>query len=121
MPFMTRNQASTAINTISPTPETYEVVASFQESKSCLPLLCCRPQASDKSGAIEHDEYMHLADLPMYLAAQDKAGAAFNDRAGWARRAILNVARIGKFSSDRTAAEYVRDIWDLQRVVVQKL
>jgi starch phosphorylase len=66
----------------------------------------------------EHDEYMHLADLPTYLEAQHKAGAAFNDRAGWARLAILNVARIGKFSSDRTVEEYARDIWDLRRLAV---
>ncbi len=65
-----------------------------------------------------HDAHVHLADLPAYLAAQDQAGAAFKDQAGWARRAILNVARIGTFSSDRTVAEYARDIWDLQRVVV---
>jgi glycogen phosphorylase len=69
----------------------------------------------------EPDAYVHLADLPAYLEAQDKAGAAFNERAEWARMAILNVARIGKFSSDRTVAEYARDIWDLQRVVAQKL
>ena len=58
----------------------------------------------------EPDAYVHLADLPAYLEAQDKAGAAFNDRAEWARMAILNVARIGKFSSDRTVAEYARPL-----------
>jgi glycogen phosphorylase len=67
----------------------------------------------------EHDAHVHLADLPAYLAAQDKAGVAFKDQAGWARRAILNVARIGTFSSDRTVAEYARDIWDLPRVVTK--
>jgi starch phosphorylase len=61
---------------------------------------------------------VHLADLPAYLEAQDKASAAFNDRAGWTRMAILNVARIGKFSSDRTVEEYARDIWDIKRVEV---
>jgi starch phosphorylase len=65
----------------------------------------------------EHDAHVHLADLPAYLEAQDRAGAVFNDQAGWARKAILNVARIGTFSSDRTVAEYARDIWDLPRVV----
>ena len=63
-----------------------------------------------------NDEYFHLVDLPAYLEAQEKAGTAFNDRAAWARMAILNVARIGKFSSDRTVAEYARDIWDIKRV-----
>jgi starch phosphorylase len=66
----------------------------------------------------EHDAHVHLADLPAYLEAQDKASAAFNDRAAWTRMAILNVARIGKFSSDRTVEEYARDIWDIKRVEV---
>jgi starch phosphorylase len=60
------------------------------------------------------EDYFHLADLPAYLAAQDKAGEAFQGRAGWMRMAILNVARMGKFSSDRTIREYARDIWDLK-------
>ena len=64
----------------------------------------------------ENDEYFHLADLPAYLEAQEKAGEAFNDRARWTRMAILNVARIGKFSSDRTVKEYARDIWDIKSV-----
>ena len=62
----------------------------------------------------ENDEYFHLADLPAYLEAQKKAGAAFIERAGWTRMAILNVARIGKFSSDRTVTEYARDIWNIE-------
>ncbi len=65
---------------------------------------------------MQNDEYFHLADLPAYLEAQEKAGAAFSDPEGWARMAILNVARIGKFSSDRTVGEYARDIWDIKRV-----
>jgi glycogen phosphorylase len=64
----------------------------------------------------EHDAFFHLADLPAYIEAQDKAGAAFNDPTGWARMAILNIARIGKFSSDRTVGEYARDIWDIKSV-----
>ncbi len=62
----------------------------------------------------ENDEYFHLADLPAYRAAQEKAGKAFLDRAAWARKAILNVARVGKFSSDRTVREYARDIWHME-------
>ena len=72
----------------------------------------------DRAILDEHDAYLHLADLPAYLEAQDKAGVAFNDRASWTRMAILNVARIGKFSSDRTVEEYARDIWDIKRVEV---
>ncbi len=63
-----------------------------------------------------HDEYFHLADLPAYLAAQEKVGTAFRDPERWRRMAILNVARIGRFSSDRTVLEYARDIWDIERV-----
>jgi starch phosphorylase len=62
----------------------------------------------------ENDEYFHLADLPAYLEAQKYAGAAFTDREAWTRMAILNVARIGKFSSDRAVTEYAREIWDIK-------
>jgi glycogen phosphorylase len=62
----------------------------------------------------ERDEHLHLADLPSYLDAQSRASDAFADRAGWARRAILNVARSGRFSSDRAVAEYARNIWHLR-------
>ena len=62
------------------------------------------------------DEYFHLADLPSYIDAQEQAGAEFKNPAGWARKAILNVARIGKFSSDRTIREYAKDIWDLKSI-----
>ncbi|HUA18841.1 MAG TPA: glycogen/starch/alpha-glucan phosphorylase [Bryobacteraceae bacterium] len=59
----------------------------------------------------ENDAYFHLADLPTYLEAQARAGAMFQDRERWTHMAILNVARMGKFSSDRTVQEYARDIW----------
>jgi starch phosphorylase len=62
------------------------------------------------------DPYFHLADLPSYLAAQAAAGQAYQNPQEWARKAILNVARMGKFSSDRTIAEYARDIWHIRRV-----
>ncbi len=64
----------------------------------------------------ENDEYFHLADLPAYLRKQEKAGITFNDRTAWTRMAILNVARIGKFSSDHTVNEYARAIWNIKRV-----
>jgi len=60
------------------------------------------------------DEHFHLADLPAYLGAHHQAADAFRDRHRWARMSILNVARIGKFSSDRTIAEYARDIWNIE-------
>jgi glycogen phosphorylase len=57
------------------------------------------------------DHYMHLADLGSYLAADARVAALRADPEAWARKAILNVAGSGKFSSDRTIAEYARDIW----------
>ena len=63
----------------------------------------------------ESDPFLHLADLPAYLDAHKNAGTAFNDPAGWTRMAILNVAGMGKFSSDRTVLEYARDIWHIER------
>ena len=62
------------------------------------------------------DPYFHLADLPAYVEAQDRADADYLDRPVWARKAILNVARVGKFSSDRTIREYAAHIWGTQPV-----
>jgi starch phosphorylase len=62
----------------------------------------------------EGDEYFHLADFHSYVAAQERAAAEFRERRTWARKAILNVARIGKFSSDRTVRQYAREIWGIE-------
>jgi glycogen phosphorylase len=63
-----------------------------------------------------NDEHFHLADFTPYAGAQEKAGNAFHYRDRWARMAILNVPRMGKFSSDRTVAEYAREIWGVRGV-----
>jgi starch phosphorylase len=55
---------------------------------------------------------MHLADLTSYLDADRKLSELYANRDGWARRAILNVAGSGKFSSDRTIAQYAAEIWN---------
>jgi len=57
------------------------------------------------------DHYMHLADLTSYCQAQDRVGALYGEPGAWAQKAILNVASSGKFSSDRTIAEYNSEIW----------
>ena len=57
------------------------------------------------------DHYMHLADLTSYCKAQDQLGALYADPGAWAHKAILNVASSGKFSSDRTIAQYASEIW----------
>jgi starch phosphorylase len=63
------------------------------------------------------DYYFHLADLESYIAAQRQASQEFRHQAVWARKGILNTARVGKFSSDRTILEYARDIWHIQPIV----
>jgi starch phosphorylase len=60
------------------------------------------------------DRYMILADLRTYVRTQDRVDAAYRDRTGWIRKAVLNVARAGKFSSDRTIREYASGIWHVE-------
>jgi starch phosphorylase len=65
------------------------------------------------------DHYMHLADLTSYLDADRRLMELYRDPDEWARKAILNVASSGKFSSDRTISEYAAGIWNLQPCPVQ--
>jgi starch phosphorylase len=60
------------------------------------------------------DRYFHMADLRSYIETGRKAETDYQDPSGWAAKAILNVARMGFFSSDRTIREYARDIWNIQ-------
>jgi len=62
------------------------------------------------------DRYFHLADLPSYIAMQAQAGAEFTNPARWAHKAILNVARVGTFSSDRTVRQYAKYIWQIASI-----
>jgi glycogen phosphorylase len=66
------------------------------------------------------DPYLICADFDAYLACQDRAAATFADPARWSRMAVLNIAHSGKFSSDRTIAEYAREIWDASPVAVEE-
>jgi len=63
------------------------------------------------------DEYFHLADLESYIQTQQRASEEFARPSLWGRKAILNVARMGKFSSDRTITEYAKEIWNVPAVV----
>ena len=60
------------------------------------------------------DHYLHIADFASYVEAQERVGRLFLDRSSWSAKAILNVARMGKFSSDRSIEEYAREIWGVQ-------
>ncbi|MDR2863617.1 MAG: glycogen/starch/alpha-glucan phosphorylase [Puniceicoccales bacterium] len=64
------------------------------------------------------DPYLVLADYRSYIDAQARVDAAYRDKSRWARMAILNTARVGKFSSDRTIHEYAREIWNLKALPV---
>lgn len=65
------------------------------------------------------DVYYVLADFDAYIRAHDAISVAYADKRKWAKMAFLNVARSGKFSSDRTIQDYVRDIWKLNKVIVE--
>jgi glycogen phosphorylase len=64
-----------------------------------------------------HDHYMLLADYQAYVDCQQRVNDAYRDRANWTRMSILNSARVGRFSSDRSIREYCRDIWHVSPMV----
>ena len=66
------------------------------------------------------DRYFILADFRSYADAQKRVEAAYRDEKGWAKKALLNTACSGKFTSDRTIQEYVDDIWHLDHVVINE-
>jgi glycogen phosphorylase len=65
------------------------------------------------------DHYMHLADLSAYLRAQDQVGSLYMKPDDWTRRAVKNVGHSGKFSSDRTIAQYAGEIWNVKPCPVE--
>jgi len=62
------------------------------------------------------DHFMLLADYSSYIACQERVDALYRDPEEWARRAILNVAGMGRFSSDRTIMEYAEHVWKVKSV-----
>jgi len=72
------------------------------------PVAGCRSGMTD---LLRHDDFLLMADYQPYVEARERVCAAFRDPARWTEMSILNVARMGKFSSDRAIREYSRDIW----------
>jgi glycogen phosphorylase len=99
------------------------------ETREALDLIFSDYFSCNESGVFEPlrgtllsagDHYMHLADLKSYLEADGRLCALYANPDEWARKAILNVAGSGKFSSDRTIAEYADEIWDVQACPVPR-
>ena len=69
-----------------------------------------------RDNLLYHDPFLCLADFHAYCQTQEKVSQAFKDKPRWGKMAVLNTARVGKFSSDRTILEYAKDIWHLEPV-----
>jgi starch phosphorylase len=67
------------------------------------------------------DRYRHLADLAGYAQAHHRLGDLYADQKAWTRQAVLNIAASGRFSSDRTIAEYAKEIWNVEPCLIEKL
>ena len=72
----------------------------------------------DSNGGEKADQYFILKDFRSYEEAQKRVGEFYKDQEAWAKAAMLNTAKAGKFTSDRTIQEYVDDIWHLDKVTV---
>jgi starch phosphorylase len=68
---------------------------------------------------LNYDQYMLMADYQSYVDCQEQVSQAFRNQDNWTRMSILNVARMGKFSSDRTIAQYCREIWKVEPVHIE--
>jgi starch phosphorylase len=66
---------------------------------------------------LNHDEYMLLADYQSYVDCQQRVSDAYRDQTNWTRMSILNAARVGRFSSDRSIRDYCREIWNITPMV----
>ncbi len=66
------------------------------------------------------DIYVHIADLQSYIDKQTEVDVAYTNRTAWLKKSLLNIARMGKFSSDRTIREYAEDIWGIRPAVIKE-
>lgn len=71
------------------------------------------------NGLMTNDHYLVLRDLPAYSDAQNKIAETYKDQKEWARLSLINIARMGYFSSDRSIQEYANDIWEITPVSAQ--
>ena len=72
----------------------------------------------ESNGGERADQYFILKDFRTYAEAQKRVEEAYKDEDGWAKKAMLQTAKCGKFSSDRTIEEYAKEIWHLEKVVL---
>ena len=104
-----------------------EIYESNQELKEVLDMIKDDYFNKEEPGIFQHlfddlviygDNYMLLADFREYIDAQDKVDEMYRDSFQWTKMSILNTARSGKFSSDRTISEYAKEIWNVDPVKV---
>lgn len=97
--------------------EYYESNAELREVIDMIATGYFSPDEADRYQAVvdvllNSDHYLLLADYASYIAAHDAVDVAYRDQKSWVRKAIINVANMGKFSSDRTIAQYAKEIWN---------
>jgi starch phosphorylase len=97
-------------------PAIKRVLDSFRDSRFCPRNPGQHAWVYDRLLA-PREQYLHLADLPSYLKVHEQVASGYGNRAAWAAKAILNVARSGKFSSDRSIREYAKGIWSIEPVI----
>ena len=90
--------------------------ASAPAGSPFVPVDCVALPGTLVESLLSRDDYMLLADYASYIDSQEKVDSLYCQPSQWARTSILNTASMGKFSSDRTIAEYAREIWNLAPV-----
>lgn len=67
-----------------------------------------------------NDEYLLLADFASYVGAQEEVERRYNDKSAWAKSMLMNIAKSGYFTSDRTIAQYAKEIWNIKPVIIEE-